>query len=54
VGVVRPIRLRLSVRVLMLSILVLGTALGRWVHHARVQRDAVAEIVQRGGRVYYD
>jgi hypothetical protein len=51
---VRPIRLQLSVRVLMLLVLLLGGAMGWWTYLAHVQRDAVAEIVRRRGKVYYD
>jgi internalin A len=45
---------RLSLRVLMIVVLVLGGGLGWVTHRARVQRDAVAAIEKAGGRVVYD
>jgi internalin A len=52
--VMRPIRLRMSVRVLMMLVLLVGGVMGWWVHRARVQRDAVAEILRARGKVHYD
>src|SRR4051812_27595650 len=53
----RRLRLRLSVRALMVVVLVLGGAFG-WIAHlarlARVQRDAVAAIRKAHGSVLYD
>jgi len=49
-----PLRVRISVRVLMLLVLVVGGVLGWIVHRARVQRDAVAAIEREGGKVYLD
>ena len=45
---------RLSLRALMIIVLVLGCGLGWIVRSAKVQRDAVAAVVQGGGRVWYD
>jgi Leucine-rich repeat (LRR) protein len=47
-------RFRLSVRVWMIVVLLVGTGLGWIVHRAEVQRDAVAAIETAGGRVVYD
>ena len=47
-------RLRLSVRVFMVLVLVLGGGFGWIVHEARVQRQAVAAIERAGGKVDYD
>jgi hypothetical protein len=48
-------RLRMSVRALMMSVLVLGGGLGWIVHEAQVQREAVAAIRKRaGGNALYD
>jgi hypothetical protein len=44
----------LSIRMLMLVVLVVGGWLGWICYRARVQREAVAAIVQAEGRVYYD
>jgi internalin A len=49
----RP-RVRLSVRALMIVVLILGSGMGWIVRRAHIQRDAVAAIVQGGGRVWYD
>ena len=49
----RP-RFRLSVRVLMMLVLVLGGGFGWLVHRVRVQREAVAAIKRAGGSVSYD
>ena len=49
----RP-RLRLSVRVLMILVLLLGGGLGWVEHRARIQREAVAAIKRAGGSVGYD
>ncbi len=49
----RP-RARLSLRALMIIVLVLGCGLGWIVRSAQVQREAVAAVVQGGGRVWYD
>jgi hypothetical protein len=46
--------LRLSLRALIVSVLIIGGLLGWMVHRARVQRDAVAAIQQAGGSVLYD
>lgn len=46
--------MRLSVRSLLVLVLVLGGWLGLMVHHARVQREAVAAIERAGGTVRYD
>ena len=46
--------LRLSVRALMLVVLVLAVVLGWFVHRAKVQREAVADLRQSGGGVAYD
>jgi hypothetical protein len=51
---VRRRRLGLSLRVLMLLVVILGGGMGWWAYRARVQREAVAEIVAAGGKVYYD
>jgi internalin A len=52
----RPWRrfLRFSVRGLIVLVLVIGAGLGRIVHDAHVQRDAVAAIRRAGGEVEYD
>lgn len=50
----RKIPFRLSVRMLMILILILGGGIGWIVYRARVQRDAVAAIRQAGGHVHYD
>lgn len=52
----RPWRrfLRFSVRGMIVVVLVIGAGLGRIVHQAHVQRDAVAAIVKNRGRVLYD
>lgn len=44
---------RFSVRLLMALILIVAVVLGRTVHTARVQREAVAAIQGAGGKVYY-
>jgi hypothetical protein len=49
----RP-RVRLSVRALMASVLIVSCGLGWLVHRARLQRNAVAAIRKAGGRVFYD
>ncbi len=49
----RP-RVRLSLRALMIIVLVLGCGFGWVVRRARIQRDAVAAVVNGGGRVWYD
>lgn len=46
--------LRLSVRGLIVLVLVIGGSLGWIVHSARVQREAVAAIMEAGGEVLYD
>jgi hypothetical protein len=46
--------LRISVRGLIVSVLLVGGGLGWIVHQARIQRDAVAAIVKSGDRVQYD
>ena len=46
--------LRLSLRSLLALVLFLGGWLGWMVHHARVQREAVAAIERAGGDVLYD
>jgi hypothetical protein len=38
----------------MIAVLVLGGGLGRVIHRAQVQREAVAAIERAGGRVRYD
>src|SRR5215213_10651885 len=45
---------RLSVRVLMVLVLILGCGLGWVVHRAHIQRDAVAAIERAGGGVMYE
>jgi internalin A len=52
----RPWRrfLRFSVRGMIVLVLVIGAGLGRIVHDAHVQRDAVAAILRAGGVVEYD
>jgi hypothetical protein len=47
-------RLRISLRVLMLLILLLGIWLGWRVNKARAQREAVAAVREFGGWVHYD
>ncbi len=49
----RP-RVRLSVRALMTAVLILGAGLGWAVRGASLQRNAVAAIMQGGGKVWYD
>ena len=46
--------MRLSLRMLMVLVLLIGCGLGWVVHRARVQRDAVAAIEKAGGSVRYD
>ncbi len=50
----RRIRTRLSLRVLMVIVLVIGGGLGWVVHRAKVQRQAVEAITKAGGTVSYD
>ena len=50
----RPRWLAFNVRGLMVLVLLTGCGLGWIVHHARLQRNAVAAIRQSGGRVIYD
>jgi hypothetical protein len=50
----RKLPRRMSVRALMILVLLLGGMLGRVVHLAHVQRDAVAAIRSGGGQVQYD
>src|SRR5580700_7143156 len=50
----RPIRMRMSVRVLMLLILLLASGMGWLAHCARVQREAVAAVEKAGGRAIYE
>src|SRR3954447_14729317 len=38
----------------LIVVLLVGGGLGRVVHRARIQRDAVAAIVRGGGKVLYD
>jgi hypothetical protein len=47
-------RFRVSLRVLMLIVLVFGVWLGRQIHLARQQRDAVDAVKKHGGWVHYD
>jgi hypothetical protein len=47
-------RLRLSIRILIALVLLIGTGLGWIVRSARIQRDAVEAIVKSGGAVKYD
>jgi hypothetical protein len=49
-----PLRVRVTVRVLMVLVLLIACGLGWIVHRAHVQRDAVAVIVRGGGTVLYD
>jgi hypothetical protein len=46
--------MRLSLRGLIVLVLLIGGILGRTVHQAQVQREAVAAITRAGGSVYYD
>jgi hypothetical protein len=46
--------LRLSLRALIASILIIGCTLGWAVRTARVQQDAVTMIQKRGGFIWYD
>jgi hypothetical protein len=48
------LRVRLSIRTLMLLVLVVGCGLGWLIHRANLQRDAVATIKRAGGQVRYD
>ncbi len=50
----RRIRLRFSIRALLLMVLVFAVYLGYQSHRARNQRDAVAFIRDSGGRVFFD
>jgi internalin A len=45
---------RLSIRGLIIAVLVIGGALGWWLHGVRLQRDAVAAIRRAGGAADYD
>jgi internalin A len=47
-------RFRLSLRVLMILVLLLGGGMGWYVYQARTQREAVKAIEAAGGKVYYD
>jgi hypothetical protein len=51
---VRRLRFRLSIRMLMISVLVIGGGFGWVVHRAMVQRVAVGAVLKAGGSVYYD
>ena len=46
-------RFRISVRLLMIFVLILGGGLGWIANRARVQREAVAAILRAGGNVCY-
>ena len=46
--------LRFSVRGLLVVVLIVGGWLGRLVHSARIQREAVEAVENTGGTVYYD
>ena len=50
----RVFRVRLTVRLLLVLVLVLGCVFGWLAHKARTQRRAVAQIKQLGGSVIYD
>jgi hypothetical protein len=50
----RKLRLRMSVRALMICVVMVGVVLGCVVYPARVQRDAVIAIRSGGGHVTYD
>jgi hypothetical protein len=47
-------RVRVSLRMLMFIVLVLGIWFGRYAISVRVQRDAVAAVTKAGGSVSYD
>jgi hypothetical protein len=46
--------LRISVLGQIVLVLIIGAALSRLVHGARLQHDAVATIRKAGGSIYYD
>ncbi len=50
----RCLRLRISIRSLIVLVLIIGGGLGWIVHRARVQREAVVTIEEAGGLVFYD
>ena len=47
-------RLRFRLRSLVILVLLVGGALGWFVHRARVQRNAVAAVKSIGGQAVYD
>ncbi len=50
----RRLPLRLSVRAIMITVLIVGFGLGWIVHRSHVQRDTIEEIRAFGGQVVYD